>query len=315
MLRDTAPRLGYAAGMRYRVLGSTGLRVSVIGIGTWQFGGEWGRNFSQGEVDAILDQAAELGINLIDTAECYGDHLSERLIGDYLARRDRSRWIIATKFGHHFNNFLDRTDDFSAAGARQQLQDSLRALRVSTVDLYQFHSGSDALFQNEELWAALAEQKRAGAIRHLGVSIQGKGSELQAREARGRGAEALQVIYNRLDRRPEQLYFPHAERDRLGVLARVPLASGWLSGKYRVGASFPANDWRSTFDAAKMGKDLAEVERIQRTEVPAGVPMAQWALAWCLRNPVVSAVIPGCKDAEQVRANAGAADLAAEATR
>jgi len=291
------------------------LRVSVIGIGTWQFGGEWGRNFSQGEVDAILDQAAELGINLIDTAECYGDHLSERLIGDYLARRDRSRWIIATKFGHHFNNFLDRTDDFSAAGARQQLQDSLRALRVSTVDLYQFHSGSDALFENEELWAALAEQKRTGAIRHVGVSIMGKGSEMQAREARGRGAEALQVIYNRLDRRPEQLYFPHAERDRLGVLARVPLASGWLSGKYRVGASFPANDWRSTFDAAKMRQDLAEVERIQRTELPAGVPMAQWALAWCLRSPVVSAVIPGCKDPEQVRANAGAADLAAEATR
>ena len=121
--------------MRYRVLGSTGLRVSVIGVGTWQFGGEWGRSFSQADVDAILDQAAELGINLIDTAECYGDHLSERLIGDYLSRRDRSRWVIATKFGHHFNKFLDRTDAFSPSAVVQQLQESLRALRIEAIDL------------------------------------------------------------------------------------------------------------------------------------------------------------------------------------
>jgi aryl-alcohol dehydrogenase-like predicted oxidoreductase len=118
--------------MRYRVLGSTGLKVSVIGLGTWQLGGEWGRSYSQGEVDAILGQAAELGINLIDTAECYGDHLSERLIGDY-----------------------------------------------------------------------------------LGISISGKGSQRQAREAPRVGAEVLQVIYNRLDRRPEQMYFPRAQAEHL----------------------------------------------------------------------------------------------------
>ena len=173
--------------MRYRILGSTGLRVSVIGVGTWQFGGEWGRAFSQAEVDAILDKAAELGINLIDTAECYGDHLSERLIGDYLSRHDRSRWIVATKFGHRFNRFLDRTEDFSAAGVREQLEASLRALRLETIDLYQFHSGSDSELMNEELWTMLAEQKRAGKIRHLGISILGKGSEAQAREARRPG--------------------------------------------------------------------------------------------------------------------------------
>jgi aryl-alcohol dehydrogenase-like predicted oxidoreductase len=281
-------------------------------VGTWQFGGEWGRNFSQADVDSILDQAAELGINLIDTAECYGDHLSEGLIGDYLSRRDRSRWVIATKFGHHFNKFLDRTDDFSAAGVGEQLKESLQALRIEAVDLYQFHSGSDALFLNESLWAELAEHQRAGLIGHLGVSIPGKGSELQAREARRVGAVALQVIYNRLDRRPEQKYFPHAQRDNLGILARVPLASGWLTGKYRPGASFPADDWRSTFDAAKARQDLAEVERIQQTEVPAGVPMAKWALAWSLKNPLVTAVIPGCKNPEQVRANASAAELVAD---
>jgi aryl-alcohol dehydrogenase-like predicted oxidoreductase len=298
--------------MRYRILGSTGLRVSVIGLGTWQFGGEWGRAFSQAEADAILDQAGALGINLLDTAECYGNHLSEGLIGDYLSRHDRSRWIVATKFGHRFNRFMDRTEDFSVVGVRQQLETSLRALRVETIDLYQFHSGTDSQLLNEELWAMLGEQKRAGNVRHLGISILGKGSEMQAREAHRLGAEALQVIYNRLDRRPEQLYFSHAQRDNLGILARVPLASGFLSGKYGSDAAFAANDWRSTFEAERIRRDLAEVERIRQAELPAGVPMAQWALAWCLKNPAVSTVIPGCKDPAQVAANAAAAGLLPE---
>lgn len=298
--------------MRYRTLGSTGLKVSVIGIGTWQFGGEWGRQFDQRDADAILDEAAANGINLIDTAECYGDHLSESLIGDYLRRHDRSRWIVATKFGHHFKGFMSRDERFSPADVIQQLDGSLRALQVEAVDLYQFHSGSDAQFQNESLWNTLREQQKAGKIRHLGVSILGKGSELQARQARTVGAEALQVIYSRLDRRPEDLYFPHAERDRLGILARVPLASGLLSGKYRPGAKFSANEVRGTFEAERLDRDLQEVDRIRQQEVPSGVPMAQWALAWCLKNPLVSAVIPGCKDAAQVKANAGAAALTEE---
>ena len=297
--------------MRFRVLGKTGLRVSVIGIGTWQFGGEWGRFHADGG-HAMLDAAGEAGINLIDTAECYGDHTAERLIGDYLARHDRSRWIVATKFGHQFNRFMDRADDFSAEGVREQLEASLKALRVETIDLYQFHSGSDALFQNEKLWTALAELKRAGKVRHLGISILGKGSELQAREAVRFGAEALQVVYNRLDRRPEQMYFPHAQRDQLGILARVPLASGLLTGKYRPGTSFPANDVRATFDAERMKAQLAEAERVKQAEVPPGVPMGQWALAWCLKSPLVSAVIPGCKYPAQVRANASAAELIAQ---
>jgi aryl-alcohol dehydrogenase-like predicted oxidoreductase len=295
--------------MRYRTLGSTGLHASVIGLGTWQFGGEWGRQFSQTEADAILDQAASSGINLIDTAECYGDHLSESLIGDYLKRHDRSRWIIATKFGHHFNAFMNRDELFSLADVLLQLDGSLRALRVDAIDLYQFHSGSDAQFQNESMWNALRDQQRAGKIRHLGISILGKGSELQAQQARAVGAETLQVIYSRLDRRPEQLYFPHAQRDNLGILARVPLASGLLSGKYSPGTKFPATEFRGTLDDEKLKRDLNEVERIKQTEVPPDLPMAQWALAWCLKNPVVSAVIPGCKDAAQVKANAAAAEL------
>ena len=296
--------------MIYRTLGRTPLRPSVIGLGTWQFGGEWGVDFTQPEVDAILDAAADSGINFIDTAECYGpDHLSEKFIGNYLARRDRSRWLVATKFGHHFKSFLDRDDDFSIAGVAAQLDASLRALHVETIDLYQFHSGSDAIFQNQELWTFLAQQKAAGKIRHIGASILQKGSEFQAREAAHYGVEALQVFYNRLDRRAEQIYFPCAERDGLGLLARVPLASGLLSGKYKPGTTFTGNDVRAKFDAEKLKRDLAEVDRLAQTEVPAGVPMAQWAMAWCLQNPLVTTVIPGSKNPAQVRANAAAADL------
>ena len=283
--------------MRYRVLGSTGMRVSAIGLGTWQFGGEWGRTFSQADADAILVKAAELGINLIDTAECYGDRTSESLIGDYLSRHDRARWIVATKFGHGFTGFMDRTEDFSTAGVLRQLEGSLHALRVEAIDLYQFHSGSDSQFLNDELWAMLAAQKQAGKIRHLGISIMGKGSQMQTQAARRVGAEALQVIYSRLDRRAEQLYFPQARQANLGILARVPLACGFLSGKYGPDAAFPANDRRSALEAKRMRADLVEVERLRQSEVPKGVPMAQWALAWCLKAPAVSAVIPRCRGA------------------
>jgi aryl-alcohol dehydrogenase-like predicted oxidoreductase len=296
--------------MRYRILGPTNHRVSVIGLGTWQFGGEWGVNFSQYQVDAILDSAAENGINLIDTAECYGpDRISERLIGDYLSRRDRSYWTVATKFGHRFNSFLNRTDDFSVDGVQKQMEGSLRALRVDVIDLYQFHSGSDELFQNDQLWAMLAEHKRAGKVQHLGVSILQKGSELQAREAARFGAETLQVFYNRLDRRPEEIYFPHAKRDNLGIIGRVPLASGLLTGKYKAGAVFAPNDVRATFNPEKLKRDLAEVERLQKEEVPSGMTMANWAMAWCLKEPLVTTVICGCKNPDQVKANASAAGL------
>ena len=295
--------------MKFRKLGKTGLEASVIGIGTWQFGGEWGRAYQQNEVDAILDKAAEHGINLIDTAECYGDHTSEALIGDYLFRRDRSRWITATKFGHNFHGFMDRTWDSSPAGVEAQLEKSLRALRTDVIDLYQFHSGSDEDFNRPELWAMLQRQKERGKIRHLGISIAGKGGPHQAEQARSVGAEVLQVVYNRLERRAERDFFPHAREQGLGILARVPLASGFLSGKYVGFKSFPANDARSTFDQDKFLRWTVEVEQIRKTEVPADMPMSQWALAWCLRNPLVSAVIPGCRDVGQLEANAGAVKL------
>ncbi len=295
--------------MKYRTLGRTGLRVSVVGLGTWQLGGEWGRDFSQAEVDAILDRAAEAGINFIDTAECYGDHLAERLVGDYLSRHERDRWIIATKFGHGFNGFMDRTDRFRPEEVRDQLIASLRALRTDRIDLYQFHSGSDEAFLDDGLGTVLEDARRSGMVRNLGVSIRSTGSEVQAREAFGRGYGVLQVVYNRLNVRAESDVFPHARRYGLGILARVPLGSGLLSGKYDALDEFDAGDYRSTLGKDEIARRVREAERIAAEELPLGVSRVRWALAWCLRDPVVAAVIPGAKSPEQVAENASAADL------
>jgi aryl-alcohol dehydrogenase-like predicted oxidoreductase len=294
-------------GMKYRRLGRTGLQVSVIGVGTWQFGGEWGHHYTQAEVDAILDEAEALGLNLIDTAECYGGHHSEKLIGDYLSRRDRSRWVVATKFGHRYLGFNDRSWALSPPEVEEQLEASLQALRVDRIDLYQFHSGTDEAFQQPGLWAMLERQKQAGKIRHLGVSISSKAGPLQAGQAASVGAELLQVLYNRLDARAARDFLPLAARDDLGVLARVPLASGFLAGKYTQAGPFPPGDVRSTYEPAKLAQWAAEAEAIRRDEVPAGMAMSVWALAWCLQHPAVTSVIPGCKDPGQVRLNAQAA--------
>jgi aryl-alcohol dehydrogenase-like predicted oxidoreductase len=298
--------------MKYRALGRTGLQVSVVGIGGWQFGGEWGRSFTQAEVDAILDRAAEAGVNLIDTAECYGDHLSERLIGDYLSRRGRDRWIVATKFGHRFTGFMGREDGFGADQVRAQLIASLKALRTDRIDLYQFHSGSDKAFRDDRLRGFLEEARRSGMVLNLGVSIRGAGSQVQTREAFGRGFGVLQVVYNRLDPRAESEIFPTARRHNLGILARVPLASGLLTGRHEPTEKFAGDDYRATLGRDEIARRVRLAEKLADEELPAGVSRARWALAWCLRDPVVTAVIPGVKSPEQAAENASAADLLAE---
>jgi aryl-alcohol dehydrogenase-like predicted oxidoreductase len=296
--------------MQYRRLGKTGLRVSVIGVGTWQLGGEWGKTFEQAEVDAILARAAELGINLIDTAECYGDHLAERLIGKAIKGR-REQWIIATKFGHRFAGPFQREDVYEPAQVREQLEGSLEALQMDYIDLYQFHSGTDPMFDTPGLWETLRGFVDAGTVRHLGISISSKRASIyQVKTAPQVGAEAIQVVYNRIHRDAEKEILPSCLQDDLGVLARVPLASGFLSGKYTKRTRFPQTDMRAVWQSEEERRRLIdEAEQIKRTEVPAGVPMAQWALAWCLRHPAVTCVIPGCKNVEQVQSNAKAADL------
>jgi aryl-alcohol dehydrogenase-like predicted oxidoreductase len=293
--------------MKYRQLGKTDIRVSVIGIGTWQFGGEWGKIFEQAEVDAMLDKAAELGINLVDTAECYGDHLSEKLIGQAI-KGQRDKWIIATKFGHEFKPNFERDCLFEPSQVQGQLEESLRSLKTDYIDLYQFHSGTDEMFKIPGLWEILQKQVKAGKVRHLGISISSKQDRIyQVDKSSAVGAEAIQVVYNRIERKPEGLIFDSCIRQNLGVLARVPLASGFLSGKYNKESKFTGSDVRSIRqdDMAKLMEEVAKI----KSEIPQGTPMAQWALAWCLRHPAVTCVIPGCKTVEQVESNAMAADL------
>jgi myo-inositol catabolism protein IolS len=298
--------------MKYRILGKSGLRVSVIGMGTWQFGGEWGLDFTQEVVTPLFAKARELGINFIDTAECYGDHLSERFIGQALKDlKARDKFILATKFGHRFIKPFERTEPRSGPEVQQQLEDSLRALQTDYIDLYQYHSVRDEEFAADEVRGVLEKALAGGKILHLGNSIaQSAKTTVQIEKSPAFHVEAVQIVYNRLQRQAEDRMFPVAERLKVGVLARVPLASGLLSGKYRPGTKFGANDVRGQWQTEGMEARLAEVVKIGATEVPAGVPMARWALAWCLRSPAVQCVIPGCKTAAQVEDNARAAELA-----
>jgi aryl-alcohol dehydrogenase-like predicted oxidoreductase len=292
--------------MNYRTLGTTGLRVSVVGVGTWQFGGEWGKSFEQAEVDAMFDAARDEGINLVDTAECYGDHLSEKFVGAAL-KRDRAKWIIATKFGHRFHKPFDRSEPRSVDDIVAQCERSLAALQTDYIDLYQYHSWGDAQFMDADVNAALLKLKAQGKIRHIGNSVGSNKNVAQAEASQKLSVEAIQIIYNRLDRAPETTVFPVCEKQDLGVLARVPLASGYLSGKYKPGQKFESTEVRGKWHSQEhTDAMLAEVQNIRAAEVPAGMDMATWALAWCLKNPVVTCVIPGCKDVAQVRSNAAA---------
>lgn len=295
--------------MKYRRLGKTDMNVSVVGVGTWQFGGEWGKNFQQTEVNDMFAAAKDCGINLIDTAECYGDHLSEEFIGAAIEGK-REDWIVATKFGHKFNDLFERDTIYDPKLVLKQLEDSLTALRTDYIDLYQFHSGNDEMFQTPGLWELLQKQVEAGKIRHLGISIGSNQNIFQTQRASSVNAKTIQVVYNRLDRAPEEQVLPECLKQDLGVLARVPLASGFLSGKYTESAAFDKTDVRGNWmdDKARLDKITQAIE-IKKTEVPEGINMAQWALAWVLTNPAVTTVIPGCKTVEQVKSNAAAADL------
>ena len=147
--------------MKYRRLGKTNLKVSIIGLGTWQFGGEWGKDFTQPEVDEMFDAARQCGINFIDTAECYGDHTSESFIGSAIAK-DRANWIVATKFGHKFHGYMNRTDERTSADALVQVEASLKALKTDYIDLLQYHSVRFEEFDNDELSAVLDDFVKSG---------------------------------------------------------------------------------------------------------------------------------------------------------
>lgn len=296
--------------MKYRRFISPDQPVSVIGLGTWQFGGEWGQDYSQKEVDDVVEACRETGINFIDTAECYGDGVSERLVGNSV-KRDREKWIIATKFGHHFKAIGDRDQLWSAPEVLRQLEQSLNNLQTDYIDLYQFHSGDNSHFDNDELWTMLEKQKQAGKIRHIGISLTSREDirDNQALKVASVGADAVQVVYSRIDRGAEETVLPECRKKNLSVLARVPLASGFLSGKYETDTTFPAGDYRSGFTREKIGAMVAEVRRIQSSEAPKEVPLASWALSWCLKHEAIACVIPGARNPIQLRGNASSVDL------
>jgi len=294
--------------MKYRRLGQTNLKVSVIGIGTWQYGGEWGKSFTHREVSEILDRGHDLGFNLIDTAECYGDHLSESLIGE-ATKATRHQWVICTKFGHKFDGLFKREQIWDTQGVLKQLDESLKALQTDYIDLYQFHSGSDETFNNEDLWAELRKQVAAGKIRHLGISLKSNEDVYQTDSASRVGAETIQIVYSRLDRNPENDVFSSCIKHDLGVLARVPLAKGFLSGRYKPGAIFGNDDVRSNLDREWIDIRLRQAEEIMKNEVPKDLDMAQWAIAWCLQHDAISTCIPGYKNIGQLESGAKAVDL------
>ncbi len=284
----------------------------MISVGTYQFGGTWSKVFSQEEVNRIFAVASEEGINLIDTAECYGKHLAERLTGQAIKGK-RDRWIVATKFGHYRASPLKNEQRWSAKEVRRQLEESLQSLQTDYIDIYRFHSGSNEVFDNQELWSMLDRQKQAGKIKFLRISLSRKNREwreYQTGKAREVGADTIQAQYSRLIREAEENILPTCRKKELGVLSRVPLASGLLTGKYEPGHRFNGSDTRAKkYDGPLLDSMLEQVQKIKEEEVPGGVELSRWALAWCLQHPAVSCVIPGCKTPEQVRQNANAASL------
>ena len=242
----------------------------------------------------MFDAARDEGINLIDTAECYGDHLSEQLVGRAI-ERDRERWVLATKFGHKYHGAFDRTEPRRPDDIRTQLDDSLRALRTEWIDLYQYHSWGDDDFFNQDVHDLLLELKREGKIKHIGNSVGSNTNAKQVEASNEREIEAIQIIYNRMDKGPEERVFDLCREQDLGVLARVPLASGYLSGKYEPGHKFDKEEVRGRRSDEQNDAALEEAQRIKENEVPDGVPMVQWALAWVLKHPAVTCVIPAAR--------------------
>jgi aryl-alcohol dehydrogenase-like predicted oxidoreductase len=293
--------------MKFRRLGKTNLQVSAVGIGTWQLGNQWGKKFEQAEVDTIFARAEALGINIVDTAECYGHHVSESFIG-HAIKNSRDKWIIATKFGHNRGSDLPGEIHWQADQVQGQLEASLRALQTDYIDIYQFHSGTREQLDNDDLWTMLNKQVEAGKIRFLGISIGQPNQLYQVDRATALGVSVIQTIYNAINAKAAETVLPSCMRQDLGVLARVPLASGFLSGKYQPGAQFGDNDVRGERKPEVNEQQIVQALEVLK-QVPAGVNAASWACNWCLQHPAISAVVPGIKSIEQLEINAAGADL------
>jgi aryl-alcohol dehydrogenase-like predicted oxidoreductase len=298
-----------------RRLGKTGRMVSTIGFGAWAIGGDWG---GVDDADSLraLHAAADAGVTLFDTADVYGDGRSERLIGQFLRQRSGEAIFVATKMGRRAP--LDLAQ-YTPDAFRGWVDRSRENLGVDRLDLVQLHCLPTAIYYRPEIFAALDDLVAANAIAAYGVSVERVEEALKAIEFPG--VASVQIIYNIVRQRPAEHFLAEAARRDVGVLARVPLASGLLTGKLSKETVFDESDHRrfnrhgesfdvgETFAGVDYETGLAVVEEL-RSLVPPGATLAQVALRWILMSEAVTAAIPGAKTAEQARANAAAADLA-----
>ena len=301
--------------MDYRNLGETGMRVSEISLGTWAFGGEWGE-VSDEDSYVSLNRAVDLGVNFLDTADVYGDGRSERLIGRLLEDRPNEQIFVATKAGR-------RLDPHTAEGYDHEhlsafVERSLENLGVEAIDLLQLHCPPTETYRRDSTFEALDRLQQDGKIKNYGVSVE------RVEEARMAlsypGVKTVQIIFNIFRQKPAEEFFPLAEERNVGVLARVPLASGLLSGKMSADREFAPDDHRNfnregeafdkgeTFSGVPFEKGIEAAEELKGL-VPEGYTLAQLALRWILMHPAVSCAIPGAKRPQQVDDNLAAAQM------
>ena len=307
--------------IKMRLLGRTAIRISEIGFGAWAIGGGatvCGRAFAFGSVDDqtslnALQHGFELGVNFVDTADAYGMGHSEQLVGKAMKVSPR-RIHVATKVGNVRCDPEPPRQDFSAAYVKAACDRSLNRLGITMIDLYQLHNPPKAVLMGNEIWDVLRELKDKNKIAHYGISVSHPSEGLMAIEKGG--VETVQIVYNLLAHSSVKELFEIAVKKSVGIIARVPLASGLLTGKFQSGQRFADNDHRrDTYSPEKLDKALLQVEKFRFLAEGTGRTLAQAALKFCLAHPAVSVVIPGIKTPEQAAENVMAAnvpDLTAE---
>ncbi|ODS56550.1 MAG: aldo/keto reductase [Agrobacterium sp. SCN 61-19] len=303
--------------MREHKFGRTEFTVSDIGFGAWQIGGSWGE-VSEADGRAALNAALDAGMTFIDTADVYGDGRSEKIIAEVLKARGGKRPMVASKAGRRLNPHV--ADGYTKANIEAFIDRSLKNLEIDSLDLVQLHCPPTDVYYRQEMFEGLEEIRKAGKIKHYGVSVEKVEEALKAIEYPG--VVSVQIIFNMFRQRPAALFFQEAKRRNVAVIARVPLASGLLSGKITASTQFAAEDHRNfnrngeafdvgeTFAGVPFETGLAAVEEVRKL-VPEGASMAQFALRWILMHEAVTVVIPGARNGEQAKANAAASDLAA----
>lgn len=302
--------------MQTNPFGRTDRTVTRIGFGAWAIGGTWGE-VSLADAKATLHAALDAGMTFIDTADVYGDGRSERVIAEVLAERGGDRPFVATKAGRRLSPHV--AAGYTGANIETFVDRSLRNLRVDRLDLLQLHCPPTPVFADPEMFAALEGLRAKGKIAHCGVSVETVDEALMA--IRQPGVVSVQIIYNLFRVKPAQEFFREATAKGVAVIARVPLASGLLTGKMTAASTFAADDHRSfnrhgeafdkgeTFSGVPFEVALQAVEEL-RPLVPEGATMAAFALRWILMEQAVTVVIPGAKTPKQARANAAADALA-----